>query len=156
MEVRMGIYVPNTDDIHGWVSSKFELLAEILQDYDPYLELRWIPPDKRTRDDKKPYVVVDTHSNTPVKYASELDIPEQILADIITADGKHGDVLSKLEAGEAAYKLFQMKKFMNDMEEAADEAKFFMKSPLNTIRFKDKKFDDQRRIIGPAVDRKHL
>lgn len=151
----MSVYIPdsNTD---GWVSSRFALLAEILQDYDPYLELRWIPPDKRTRDDKKPYVVVDTRSNSAVLYADELDIPEEILAKVIQIDNKDTTVISKLEAYEAAQRLFQMKEYLDKMGQAADEAKFFMKSPLNTIKFNGKKFDDQRRVIGPAIDRKHL
>jgi hypothetical protein len=152
----MNIYIPNTDNVDQWISEKFELLAEIVQDYDPYLELRWIPPDKRTRDDKKPYVVVDARTNTAVIYASDLDVPEQILAQIIQDDNKNGSVLSKLESFEAANKLFEMKKFMNEMEQAADEVECLIRSPLNVYRFNGKKLDDQRRVIGPAVDRKHL
>lgn len=150
------IHVPNTGNLTDWFSKKFETLAEILKDYDQYLELRWIPPANRTRDDKKPYVVVDTRNNTPVLYASDSDIPEQILAQVIEGDNRNGSVLKKLEAYEAAHKLFVIKEHLDQMEEAADEAKFFMKSPLNTIRFKGKKFDDQRQVIGPAIDRKHL
>jgi hypothetical protein len=150
------IYVPDTNDINQWVSEKFSLLAEIVQDYDPYLELRWIPPDKRTRDDKKPYVVVDTRTNTAVIYASDLDIPQQILAQIIEGDNKSGDVLRKLEAQDTAAKLFTMKQFLNEREQAMDEARFLFQSPLNTVKFNGKKLDDQRRVIGPAVERKHL
>lgn len=152
----MNIFVPNTNNIDGWISEKFSILAEIVAEYDRNLELRWIPPNNRTRDDKKPYVVVDKRSNYPVIYASDLDIPEQILASIIEGDNKNGDVLRKLEAQEAAAKLFQYKKYLIDMEEAADEVEFMVKSPLNVLKFKGKKFDDQRRVIGPAVDRKHL
>lgn len=152
----MGVYIPDSTNIDEWISSKFAVLAEIIHDYDSYLELRWIPPGKRTRDDKKPYVIVDTRSNTPVMYASELDVPEQLLAHLFYIDNKTGTVLSKLEAHEAALEAFKMKEYMNKIEEAADEARFFMKSPLNTIRFNGKKFDDQRRHIGPAVDRKQL
>jgi hypothetical protein len=150
------IYIPDTNDVNQWISGKFSVLAEILQDYDSYLELRWIPTDKRTRDDKKPYVVVDTRSNTPVCYANELDIPENILAQVIQADNRQGSVLKKLEAHEAALKLFRLKEELIQREEAADEARFLMKSPLNWLRFNGKKLDDQRRPIGPAVDRKQL
>lgn len=150
------IQVPNTTDINQWISEKFALLAEIVQDYDPYLELRWIPPDKRTRDDKKPYVVVDTRNNTPVQYASDLDVPEQVLAQIIQGDNRNGSVLSKLEAYEAAHKLFLMREYLDKMEEAAEEAKFFMKSPLNWLHFNGKKFDDQRRVVGTTKEKKQL
>lgn len=152
----MNLYVPNTTNANEWISERFSILAEIVQEYDPNLELRWIPPDRRTRDDKKPYVVVDKSTNTPVHYASELDNPEEVLAKIFWADNNKHNVLSRLEATEAAHQLFVMKEWMNKMEEAADEAEFFMKSPLNWINFNGKKYDDQRRLIGPAKDRKHL
>lgn len=150
------IYVPDTTDVSGWISEKFSILAEIVQDYDPDLELRWIPPANRTRDDKKPYVVVDTRNNKPVQYAGELDIPEDILAKIIEGDNRNGSVLIKLEAQERAHKLFVMKEWLNKMEEAAEEAAFLMKSPLNWVNFNGKKLDDQRRVIGPAKEVKHL
>lgn len=150
------IYIPDSNNADEWVSSRFSLLAEIVQDYDPYLELRWIPLDKRTRDDKKPYVVVDTRTNYPVVYASELDVPENILARVIEGDNKNHDVLRRLEAQEAANKIFKAKEWLNKLEEAEDEAKFLMESPLNWVNFKGKKLDDQRRVIGPAKEVKHL
>lgn len=140
-----------------WISDRFARLSEILQDYDPNLELRWIPPDKRTRDDRKPYVVWDTASNSPVLFAGEMDEPYEILASIFQADAhKNGHVLNRLEAMENAYKAVRFKEYMEQMEEAADRAKFLMKSPLHTNRMDGKKYDDQLRVIGPAVDRKHL
>lgn len=150
------IHVPDTNNINEWISEKFSTLAEILKDYDPCLELRWIPYEQRTRDDKKPYVVVDIRTNAPVHYASELDIPEQILAKIIEGDNKQNNVLQKLEAQETANKLFQMKKWLDKMEEAEEIGKFFLKSPLNTLKMDGKKFDDQRRVVGPAKDVKYL
>lgn len=150
------IYIPDTDNVNQWVSEKFSILAEIVQEYDPHLELRWIPTDMRTREDKKPYVIVDTRTNYPVIYASELDIPEQILAKLIEGDNKNQNVLKTLEAQDAANKLFAMKEYLNKMEEAAEEAKFFMKSPLNWLNFNGKKFDDQRRVVGTTKEQKHL
>lgn len=150
------IYVPDTTDVNEWISEKFSILAEVVQDYDPALELRWIPPANRTRDDKKPYVVVDTNTNTPVQYASDLDIPEDILAKIIEGDNKNGSILRKLEAQERAHQLFVMKEWLNKMDEAAEQAEFLMKSPLNWVHFNGKKLDDQRRVIGPAKERKIL
>jgi hypothetical protein len=152
----MSVYIPPTGDVQGWISAKFATLAELLHDYDHSLELRWIPPNMRTRDDKKPYVIVDTHSNTPVMYASELDIPEEILAHLFTIDCKNGDVLTKLEAFEASHRAFKAKEEIMRLEESHEQAKFFVQSPLNYLKFNGKKFDDQRRVIGSAVDRKYL
>lgn len=149
------VFIP-TETGH-WVSEEFCRLSEIVRDYDPALELRWIPPENRTRDDKKPYVIVDTRHSYPVLYASELDSPSEILATLYQGDAeRNGAILPRLEAMEAAARTMQLKEWQDKLEEAADEAEFVMKSPLNTIRHNGKKLDDQRRVVGPAVERKVL
>lgn len=147
-------YIPANDG--RWVDENFARLAEIVQDYDYYLELRWIPPDKRTRDDKKPYIIVDTRTNIPVVYANELDTPVGILAKLFDADNKNGDVLKRLEAHNAAVEIFKAKYNMDLLEMAHDKARFLFKSPLNTLTMDGKKFDDQRRQCGEAKERKIL
>lgn len=130
-----------------WVSEKFERLASLLQDYDPNLELRWIPPANRTREDKEPFVIFDLRSNTPVLFAKEQDEPHQILARLWGIDNKHTNVLDKIEIEERAKKALEMKAWMDAKEEAADLAYFFKQSPLHTIKHNGKKFDHNRRRI---------
>lgn len=130
-----------------WVSEKFERLASLIQDYDSNLELRWIPPDKRTRDDKEPFVVFDKISNTIVLYAKEQDEPHLILAKLWGIDNAHHSVLEKLEIQERAQKALDMKRWMDEQEEMANLAYFFKQSPLHTIRHNGKKFDHNRRRI---------
>lgn len=130
-----------------WVSEKFERLASLIQDYDPNLQLMWIPPDKRTREDKEPFVVMDTRINQIVLYAKEQDEPHLILARLWGIDNKHHDVLDKLEIQERAKKALEMKEWMDAKEEAADLAYFFKQSPLHTIKHNGKKFDHNRRRI---------
>ncbi len=150
----MDTFIPSTTG--EWVSEKYATLAEIVHDYDHNLELRWIPPDKRTRDDKKPYVIWDTVSNRPVMFAGETEIPEQILARLFTIDNVKGDVLKALEAHEAALMAFRQKEWLNRMEEAHDLAQFMHDSPLNYVKMNGKKYDDQRRVIGSARGEKHI
>lgn len=151
----MDCFVPS--ETGQWISEKFSILAEIIQDYDHNLELRWIPSDKRTRDDRKPYVVWDTRINKPVLFAEESEIPEHILAQIFMIDNAKGDsVLKKLEAQEAAIKAFQMKEWLDKLEEAHEQAEYLLRSPLNYLKFKGKKMDDQRRIIGTAKGEKYI
>lgn len=130
-----------------WVSEKFERLASLLQDYDPNLELRWIPPAVRTREDKEPFVIFDLRSNTPVLFAKEQDEPHQILARLWGIDNKHTNVLDKIEIEERAKKALEMKAWMDAKEEAAELAYFFKQSPLHTIKHNGKKFDHNRRRI---------
>ena len=116
----MDVFLPADDGT--WVSEAYERLARVVKDYDSWLELRYIPPGRRTRDDKKPYCVVDTRDNSAVLYASELDTPEQILARLFGADNLKENVLDRIEAQENAVRLLQMKEWEDKMEEAAQEA----------------------------------
>lgn len=130
------VYIPT--ETGQWVDERFARLAEVIQDYDQWLELRWIPPDKRTRDDKNPYVVVDTRTNIPVFYASALDTPEDILEKLFRGDTTKQDVLGKLEARERAQKALEYKEKMEQYEEMADVAEFFWKTPLHTFKHNGK------------------
>lgn len=138
-------YIPT--ETGQWVSENYERLARVVNDYDPALELRWIPPERRTVDDKNPYLIFDTRMNQPVFYASELDTPEQILTRLFKGDTTKNNPLKEIEAYDAAQKVMNMKKQMDMHEEAMEEAEFLVKSPLNTLRFKGKKFDHKRRVI---------
>lgn len=144
----MEVFLPADDG--SWVSEKYERLARVVQEYDPTLELRYIPPALRTRDDKKPYCVVDTRTNTAVLFASELDTPEQILARLFGSDNAKHNVLDRLEAEDAALKALQYREWMDKMEEAAEEAYSMKQSPLHYYQFNGKRFDENRRVIGRA------
>lgn len=137
-----------------WVDENFERLARMLQDYSPTLELRWIPTDRRTREDKKPYQVVNRESNgqeTIVCHASETDSPIDILTAVFTADNKQGNVLDRIEAHNRAIELFALKEKEDRLSEALELSKFMFTTPLHYIKMgKDEdgkliKFDEHRR-----------
>jgi hypothetical protein len=151
----MNVHALVPSDDGRWISDEYARMSEIIQDYDYNLELRWIPPEHRSRDDKKPYVIWDKLSNTPVLFASELDTPAEIIATLFQADAtKNGHVLQRLEAMESAQRILNVKARLEAMEGAADQAHFLLKSPLHTNRLNGKKFDHNLRVIGPSVDRK--
>lgn len=151
----METYIPTDDG--QWVSENYERLARLIKEYDPDLELRWIPPAMRQREDKKPYCVVHFNPQNGKEYivlhASELDTPEDILTSLIMADDKQGNVLSRLEAHNAAVELMQMQKKTDQMAELRDQANFMLSSSINYMKWgKDKegrpiKLDDLRRRI---------
>lgn len=139
------IFIPT--DEGRWVSSEFERLARNIQDYDTALELRWIPPENRTREDKKPFVVVDTRTNTAVLYASELDTPVDILTRLYLADDKNGSPLERIEAHNLAIKNLQYQEWLDEREEMMEQAKFLLFTPLHWVKFNGKKLDDTRRPV---------
>lgn len=139
------VYIPTEDG--RWVSADFERLARNIQDYDPTLELRWIPPANRTREDKKPYCVVDTRTQSVVLYASELDTPVEILTRLYLADDKNGSPLDRIEAHNLAIKNLQVQEWLDEREEMAEQARFLMFTPLHWVKFGGKKLDDTRRPV---------
>jgi hypothetical protein len=148
MDFGFDAFVPSEDG--RWVSEHFERLARVIQDYDPQFELRWIPPEFReTREEKSnPYVVWDTVANCPCLFASELDTPEGILARLFDADNKHGDVLTRLEAHNAAVQALELKKKMDEDEERQERVAFLMGTKKNYINLGNGRIvDDQLRPI---------
>jgi hypothetical protein len=133
-----------------WVNADFERLARNIKEYNPELELRWIPPENRTREDKAPYVVVHSPvggQESVVLHATELDSPVEILTRLYLADSKNGDVLERLEAHNLAVENLRMQEYRDEMDELADQALFLLSSPLNTVKFKGKKLDHLRRPV---------
>lgn len=137
------VFIPA--DTGEWVSEEYERLARIIKDYDSCLELRWIPPTHRTREDKKPYVVVDTRTNHAVLYASELDSPTDILVNLVDSDNNNGNVVDRLEVRELAMKLQQAKKWEDELAEAKEKTNFLLNTPLHYAKVDGVKFDENRR-----------
>ena len=138
-----------------WVNEDFQRLAEIVKDYDEYLELKWIPPGQRDTDaDKKnPYCIVDTRSNYIVMFASERDTPQSILARLWSADNNRGSVLDRIDAENAAAEAFKLKSQIDDEEMKKDFTAWLMGTKKNIIKTTNPvtgeklKLDDQLRRI---------
>lgn len=138
--------IPSAD---RWISEEFQRLAEIVQDYDHNLELRWIPPEKREDliDKSKPFVVWDTSVNKPVFFCSEADTPVGILERLFKADNTKHDVLSNLEAHNAAVAAMKLKERMDKQEEDRDFAAFAIRNRRNYWKHKGTKYDSEMREI---------
>lgn len=146
MEDMIGnVYVPTADN--RFISTEMANLVEIIRDYDPNLDLRWIPPEKRFEGElDKPYVVVETRQGKdfPVTYLTEEEIKktEWMIASLFQWDAQRsGSRLDDLDARNAARKVLEMKKHAEELEEQADFAASVIKSPLHTYRHKGKRFD---------------
>ena len=140
-----------------FVSSNMQQLAEILQDYDPYLSLRWIPPNLRTSEDSLPYCVVhELPGRKPyvVKYFGELENPQDVLAELFLGDNAKHDVVKKLDAKNAAAEAFRLKEQLDAHAESADMFHFLMTNrSKNYVQWKDRttgevvKLDSDRRRV---------
>lgn len=116
-----------------FVDSKWLRFSEILQDYNPEYELRWIPPVNRTNaDSSKPYAIVHTPSDGKppyiVMFAGELDNPQDVIATLWAGDLRRHNVMAQLDLKEMARQVFEAKVEQEKQEALRDQAAFLMDS----------------------------
>lgn len=120
-------------------------LAEIINDFDRTLELRWIPDAKRGPEDVFPYCIVQhTHTGDDhlVMYLTPNEIanPPGVLARLFNSrnDGK-GGVLKRIESAEAARKIWEAKQEVDRQAEKMDFWKSVWNTKLHTYRHNGRK-----------------
>ena len=136
--------------IEEWISAEFHRLAEIISDYDEYLELQWIPPQKREDqlDKTKCYRIMDTRNNKIILYANELDSPVDILARLWGSDSAKGNVLSRVDAHNAAVKAMRLREELDIREAELDFSIFVLKNERNYWVHQGKKRDAEFNDLG--------
>ena len=128
-DLGVDVYIP----VDGsFVSQNHLHIAEIINDYDPTLSLAWIPTDKRAPGEA-PFAVVHRPLGGPeyvVFYADQCD--ERILERIWSNDATKHNVLTNLEAHNAALEAIKLKKELETAEERQELVESIIKSPKNT------------------------
>lgn len=125
-----------------YVDQKWSYLAEMIGDYNPLLELRWIPTDKRSPQDRsKPYIVVHTDKDNKeyiVLYASDLDTPEEIMTRLINSDMKHGNVQTRMDTRNRVNKLFELRAKEEQLAQEEDLARWLVETKKMNPTFRNK------------------
>ena len=126
-----------TEDGH-WINTKVHQIVELIKDYDPNIEVQWIPPSERDANDPH-FRLVDFSSNRLpyvmfyVQNSDEFD--ERVLARVIRSDAaKKGISLSEIDAKNDAVKLAKAKREADEAEERADLVTHILKSPKARYR----------------------
>lgn len=136
------MYVPATDG--SWVNEKTARIAELISEYDPNLELRWIRPDMR-RPGEPEFAVIEKGRQGQEFVAfliqDESFVDERLLGRIYAADNKHQNVGDEAEAHNRAVRAYEKKKKQEEIDEANDLAFSMLRSPLHTYRHNGKKID---------------
>lgn len=139
-------------EIDNWVSAEFQRLAEIVNDYDPYLFLEEIPAHVReTINDKKLcFRIVDDRTKSVVLYADSLSNPKDILTRLWSMDSDKGNVLNRLDAANAAEQALQLKQRMDEQEALKDLTAFIIKNTKSRWHHEGRIRDDEFRDLGPV------
>ena len=116
------IYFPTNDG--QWVSEKQRRINEILQDYDPKLQLQWIPPGRRNEKDEPFRVVCFPDNGNPYLVCTAMEADERLLATVWQADQKNrgGNMLSWLDNYNRAIEIYNAKKNEEIRQEAHEIA----------------------------------
>ena len=153
---------------HGeFLPGKAARLAEILRDYNPYLELRFVPTSKRDDSDTHPFAIWDTSpwrsrggEGYPVRHLTEREMenPQAILAWLFEGDlSKRGvsEIMAREEARKTAEKVMRAKESMDEAEARQELAAAIMtggRDKKNAYRHNGKIFTDRgKRNVSKAI-----
>lgn len=135
--------VPHEDG--SFISSKISRLVEIIRDYDHNVDVRWIPPAQRSADE--PAFALVTRDLTGREYVifyvqDESQFDGSVLERLIQMDqAKKGNVLSEIDARNAAVKAIQQKLHQEQLEESKDLAYHILKSKKHTYKHNGVTYD---------------
>lgn len=125
-----------------FVNADVHRVVQAIKDYEPELDVRWIPPAQRTEQEPAFAIIHDAPGNKPYVLfyvQSEAEFDMRVLQRIIYNDQRQTgqQQYSELEALETAQKLIQQQEWQDRMEEANDIAAHILRTPLNTYKVND-------------------
>lgn len=134
------VYVPAEDG--SFISQKVARIAELIQEYDPNLSVKWIPPNRRNPGDPA-FAIVERNALGLEQIAyyvqDESFMDERLLARIYMGDNARNDVQAELEAHNRAVRRYQEVVKQEERDAQRDLALSMIRSPLHTYRHNGKK-----------------
>lgn len=135
--------VPHEDG--SFVNERVGRIAELLQDYDKNIEVRWIPPAQRGNNEPA-FAIVNSTPNQQeyvmfyVQDENEFD--GSVIERVFQMDAaKHGNILSKVDAHNLAIRATLAKKKQEELDEAHDLATSILRSKKHTYRHNGMTFE---------------
>ena len=126
-----------------FVSEKIERIVLAIKDYEPCLEVKWLPPGERRvagQDELLPAFEIVYHAEngqdqTLFYIKDEGDFDERVLQRIIINDQrKSSTTWTELSAWEETQKRIAKQAYLDELEEAEDLAKHILATHLNTYK----------------------
>lgn len=136
------MYVPADDG--SWINENTARIAELIEEYDHRLELRWIRPDQRKPGEPEFAVIEkadDGREYVAFLIQDESFVNHNLLARIYAADNKDKNVDDITLEMNKAVRALQKKQEEDRMAEAADLAHSMFKSPFHTYRHNGRKIN---------------
>lgn len=123
------------------VSGEISRIIEAIRQYEPELDVEWVPPAAR-REGQAAFAIVHRprggEDYVLFYVKDEADFDERVLRRIIYNDQRSGkQVYNEFAAAERARELVQQQKHADELEAAADVAAHILKSHKNTYKVSD-------------------
>jgi hypothetical protein len=115
------------------LSAEVQRIAQVIHDYDPKLELAWVPPEKRELNEQYPYAVIHHPDDAPayiVMRLRETEVDHRVIARLWGSDAKNANVLDRIEKEEAALRAVEFLKREEELQEAREKAAWMVKAPV--------------------------
>ena len=123
-----------------FVSQRVSRIVEAIKDYEPNIDVQWVPPTARA-EGQPAFKIVYTSPlaiETLFHVQTEDEFDERVLLRIIANDQRRGPVkLTELELFDQAQRLLAQQDWLDKMEEANDVAYHVLKTHLNTYKVSD-------------------
>lgn len=122
-----------------FISQKQVRINEILQDYDPNLQLQWIPPDKRSAEEYAFRVVHFQPGRAPYLVCVADEVDERLLAKVFEADQRNSpNKLSYIENYNRALELTRAKEAMEERQEDHEIAAALLRNDKSHFTIKSR------------------
>lgn len=128
-------------EANAFISDRVRRVSEIVNDYDRGLFIAPIPDQIRNANPGMSHALVHespTGYTYVVRTMTEEEINENLLVWLWTHDNNKVNVLDRIEALDNARKAIDMKRKMDEAEEANEIGQAILNSPLHTYRHNGK------------------
>lgn len=124
------------------VSAKVQRVVEAIREYEPELDVKWIPPEARREGQAAFSIIHDSPGNSPyvLFYVNtEEEFDNRVLYKIIANDQRNGKMTyDEVESWETTQKLIQQQVERDKQEQDIDIAYHLLKTKKNTYKVNDK------------------
>lgn len=112
-----------------FISADHRRIAEIINDYNQYMQLIWIPPEQRELNEEFPFAILHSPPGLApyiVRKVRESEMNHTLISWLAMNDlskNRPADIFARIEADEAARKLLEFKRQEEAKAEKLDLAK---------------------------------
>jgi hypothetical protein len=128
----------------SFVTARAMRVVEIIRDYDPQLDVEWIPRERRQPGDNSIRIVDNRAHGLARVIMSFVDEEEftrkdgaDVLERLFLADWTRHDPIARMDAANAAAKALELHRTMERVEETKDIGRHALASPLHSYTARD-------------------